>query len=407
MKIGIFTDTYAQVNGVTITIKALEKNLRRMGHDVYIYAPRGAAGATKENPYLFTSEGFRFILSPEYRWAVFPVFTIPQSNLGLDVIHVHSPISMGLAGLINARRLGIPCVGSIHTLLPEFWRPFLERYIPYIKPPIFNKVISHLIKVVDRFSILDTTIDLTRFFMEELTWRYYTQFFKRCDIALVPSRYAQEECQKHGLNTEILPNGVDFSKFQNLSAHESTGAPWNLTQKDRVALYVGRLSEEKNIGLILESAAQVLKTTDHLKYLIVGDGPLRSQLEKVAEKYRIRNNVIFTGYLHQDMLNQAYARADLYINASPLETQGLSVIEAMYFGCPVLSINSGAVVDLFKDSSIGLLFENASDLSEKLKQLLNNQKLLESYRRNAKIKAQEYNIKKFCGKLIAIYERYL
>jgi 1,2-diacylglycerol 3-alpha-glucosyltransferase len=405
LKIGMFTDTYAQINGVTITIKALEKSLREMGHEVYIYAPRGEVGEAKDNPYLFTSDGFRFIPSPEYRWAMFPIFTIPQSNLGLDIIHVHSPISMGLAGLFNARRLGIPCIGSIHTLLPEFWKPFLEKYIPYVKPPIFDKVVSRLIKVVDRLSILDTTFDMTRWFLEELTWRYYTQFFKRCDVALVPSKYAQAECQKHGLKTEILPNGVDFSEYHKVESHEEVNSQWHLNTEDRVVLYVGRLSEEKNINLILKSASKVLRAEDHLKYMIAGDGPHRSKLERMAEKEGIGDHVIFTGYLDREALNQAYSRADLFINPSPLETQGLSVIEAMFFGCPVLSINSGAVVELFENTAIGFLFEDATDLTTKLKRILGDPAILQAYRANARSKAQDYDIKNFCKNLITIYER--
>ena len=409
LKIGFFTDTYAQVNGVTVTIKALEKNLRDLGHEVYVYAPRGEAGEAKGNPHLFTSEGFRFILSPEYRWAVFPVFTIPQSNLGLDIIHVHSPISMGLAGLVNARRLRIPCIGSVHTLIPEFWKPFLQKHLPYITPPVLDRVINRFLKpLVDKFSILDTTLDLGTFFMEELTWRYFVEFFKRCNETIVPSKYTQEECQKHRLKSTVLPNGIDFQKFQQMEDEKTFSKRWNIAPKDIVALYVGRLSEEKNIDLILESARDVLKNFPTLKYMIVGDGPLRSKLEKLTEKNAISDSIIFTGYLNQESLNRCLSRADFFINASPLETQGLSVIEAMYFGCPILSVNSGAVVELFENSSFGILFKNSKkDLTAKVQELLENRNLLSKFRKNAKLKAREYDIKKFCKRLIAIYEKYL
>ena len=407
LRIGFFTDTYSQINGVTITIKALEKSLRHLGHEVFIFAPRGEIGEAKDKPYLFTSESIRFILSPEYKWAIFPVFTIPQSNLGLDVIHVHSPVSMGLAGLVNAKRLGIPCIGSVHTLLPEFWKPFLEKYLSYIRPPLFDKVIKRFIKLVDRFSLINTTIDLGTFLMEELTWRYYAEFFKRCDISLVPSVYAQNECQKHGFESKVLPNGIDFSKFHQVKDLQGFNQRWKLDPKDRVAIYVGRLSEEKNINLILQSAHDVLKTVDHLKYMIVGDGPWRSKLERRIENYGISDNVIFTGYLEQEALSECYSRATFFINASPLETQGLSVIEAMYFGCPILSIDSGAVAELFHDRPIGSVFKDSKDLSEKIYQLLTNQKSYQLLRENARIKAREYDMNQFSSQLIAIYQDFI
>jgi glycosyltransferase involved in cell wall biosynthesis len=298
---------------------------------------------------------------------------------------------MGLAGLINAKRLLIPCIGSVHTLLPEFWKPFLDKHLPHIVPPFLNKVLKGILKRVDRFSLFGTTIDLSSFFMEELSWRYFAQFFKRCDISLVPSKYAQQLCQKHGFKTTVLPNGVDFAKFLISKNHDSFNTRWQLDPKDRVVIYVGRLSEEKNIDLILKAASKIVRTTDYLKFMIVGDGPHRAKLEKLVEKYNISGEVIFTGYLKQEALSEVYSRASLFINASPLETQGLSVIEAMYFGCPVLSINSGAVAELFENTAIGFLFENSDELVERISHLIDN----------------ETDIKQFSTQLIEIYESFL
>ncbi|MDD1778213.1 MAG: glycosyltransferase [Candidatus Helarchaeota archaeon] len=408
MKIGFFTDTYSQVNGVTVTIKAVEQNLRDLGHEVYIFAPRGEAENLKNNPYLFTSQAIRFIFSPEYQWAIFPVFTIPQSNLGLDIIHVHSPISMGLAGLMNARRLAIPCIGSIHTLLPEFWKPFLEKYISLVTPPLLKRAIKQFLSLFDHFSIVNTTLDLRLSLVEQLSWRYMVEFFKRCDLSLVPSTYAQNECLNHGLTTQILPNGIDFAKFQLPRDPSVFNKRWNLDPQDRLLIYAGRLSEEKNIDLILNSAPTILKTTDHLKYMIIGDGPHRNALEKLVEKNQISENVIFTGYLNSSGLSECYSRAMLYINPSPFETQGLSVIEAMYFGCPILSVNSGGVAELIDNSTSGLLCENTPEaLTRTLLAVLEDQSILKKYRVNAKVTASEYDIKKFCKQLIAIYEQLL
>ncbi|MHA1265728.1 MAG: glycosyltransferase [Candidatus Helarchaeota archaeon] len=404
MKIGFFTDTYSQINGVSITIKALERNLRDFGHEVYVYAPRGEVRENKSNPYLFTSEGLRFILSPEYRWAIFPIFTIPQSNLGLDIIHVHSPVSMGLAGLINAKRLAIPCIGSVHTLLPEFWKPFISKYLPYITPSFLNRTIKNVLKRFDQFSLVDTSIDLGTFFMEEFSWRYFTNFFKRCDRVLSPSKYAQKECLKHGLRSEVLPNGIDFQKFQTVRDLSRINKTWNLNAKDRVLLYVGRLSEEKNIELLLKATPEIAECVEHLKIMIVGDGPHRPKLERIVEKNNTKKFVIFTGYLELEALSWAYSRATLFINPSPLETQGLSVIEAMYFGCPILTINSGAVAEMVWDSEFGGVFEDRKSLIQMVCKMTNDQKLLRKFRKNAHHQAHQYDIKRFCKKLIEIYE---
>ncbi|MHC1591503.1 MAG: glycosyltransferase [Candidatus Helarchaeales archaeon] len=402
MKIGFFTDTYSQINGVTVTIKALEKELRRKGHEVYIYAPRGEAGETKNNPYLFTSEAIRFFPSPEYKWAVFPVFTIPKSNLGLDIVHVHSPISMGLAGLINARRLGIPCIGTIHTVIPEFWKPFIKKLLPYFTPPVVDLIIDRFLKPV-----VDTTIGMGSRLMKELSWRYYVEFFRRCDETLVPSRYTQQLCWQQGLMTTVLPNGVDFSSFHVVQDLEPFERHWNVNKDDFLVICVGRLSEEKNLELVLEAAGKVLQISDKIRFMIVGDGPLRTKLERLVKKLGIASSIIFTGYLDRASLNEVYSRANAYINASPIETQGLSIIEAMFFGIPILSINCGAAMDLF-EAPIGLMFKNdPKDLARALMELVNNPSLRKKSGRRARLEAKKYDISKFCDKLLTIYNEYI
>lgn len=373
-----------------------------MGHEVYIYAPRGEAGETKDNPYLFTSEAIRFIPSREYKWAIFPVFTIPKTNLGLDVIHVHSPISMGLAGLINAKRLAIPCIGHIHTLIPEFWRTFMDKLLPYFVPPVLSSIYDMLVR-----PLLNTTIDLSSFLMKNLTWRYWVEFFKRCDESIVPSKHTQEMCQKHGLETTLLPNGIDFSRFRQIQHYEAFEKRWKIEPEDRIALSVGRLSEEKNVEMVIQSARDVLRSTTNLKYMIVGDGPIHSKLEHLVEKSDISDAVIFTGYLNPNELDECYSRATFYINSSPIETQGLSVIEAMYLGCPILSVNAGAVPELFQNSAIGFLFENSKDdLTRVTLKLINDTEKIKTFRENSTKEAEKFDIRYNCEKLIQIYEKY-
>ncbi|MHA1895654.1 MAG: glycosyltransferase, partial [Candidatus Helarchaeota archaeon] len=91
MRIGFFTDTYAQINGVTTIIKMLEKQLRDLGHEVHIFAPRSTHKKDKENPFLHTSEAVKFLPSPEYKLSPFPIFLFDLPPL--DIIHIHSPIS--------------------------------------------------------------------------------------------------------------------------------------------------------------------------------------------------------------------------------------------------------------------------------------------------------------------------
>ena len=393
MRIGFFTDTYAQVNGVTVIIKMLEKQLREAGHEVHIFAPRGNLKTDKENPFLHVSEAVRFLPSPEYKFAPFPTFLFDLPPL--DIIHIHSPVSLGISGIVSARRLGVPTVGTVHTLIPEFWKIFIKNIIPYVSLPIIRNVFDVL---------LDTTVDITSIFAKHLSWRYFVEFFKRCDVTTVPGKYAQERCEHYGLTTKIMPNGVDFSKFMTID--KNFPDKFNISKNNKYLISVGRLSEEKKIETALNSFITLHEKYPNLKYLLVGDGPLRKKLQSMVERSGVQDKIIFTGYLNEAELAAAYSNADIYVINSPYETQGLSVIEALYFGLPIIGINSGGVADLqLQENKIGLFHDGSvGDLSNQIKNLLDLDKMYSEYEKNAKPFSLQYNMKDYIKNIVKLYE---
>jgi len=371
----------------------LEKQLRDAGHEVHIFAPRDKHDKDKEHPFLHTSEAVRFLPSPEYKFAPFPTFLFDLPPL--DIIHIHSPISLGISGLVSARRLGIPTVGTVHTLIPEFWKVFIKNIVPYVSLPIIKNVFDIL---------LDATVDITSVFAKQLSWRYFVQFFRRCDVTTVPGKYAQGRCEHYGLTTKIMPNGIDFSKFKSID--NKFDNKFNISKKNKYLISVGRLSEEKKIETTLNSFISIHEKYPNLKYLIVGDGPLHGKLQSMAERSRVEDKIIFTGYLNEAELSAAYSSADIYVINSPFETQGLSVIEALYFNLPVIGIKSGGVADLqLQENSIGLFHDGTvEDLSNQIKTLLDLEKMYSEYKKNAKPFSLQYNMKDYIKNIVKLYE---
>jgi glycosyltransferase involved in cell wall biosynthesis len=114
-------------------------------------------------------------------------------------------------------------------------------------------------------------------------------------------------------------------------------------------LYVGRLSAEKNIG----SLRAVLQAFPDLRLAIVGNGPVRHELEK-----HFRNTpTYFAGYLRGEALAAAYASSDLFVMPSETETLGLVLLEAMASGCPVVAVRAGGIPDAVEDGVTGFLYE--------------------------------------------------
>ena len=393
MRIGFFTDTYAQVNGVTVIIKMLETQLRKLGHEVHIFAPRSTHEEDKKNPFLHTSEAVRFLPSPEYKLSPFPIFLFDLPPL--DIVHIHSPISLGISGIFAARRLGIPAVGTVHTLIPEFWKVFMNNFIPYIGIPVVKDLLN---------LVVDTAVDVTSVFAKYFSWRYYIQFFKRCDVTTVPSKYAQDICREKGLETIILPNGIDFSKFDRID--KEFIKKFNISKKNKYLISVGRLSEEKKVETSLRSFIEIHKNFPNLRYLIVGDGSMHSTLTSMAEKAGITEKVIFTGYLNNEELAAAYQNSHIYITSSPFETQGLSIIEALYFHLPIIGIKSGATEDLnLQDNRIGLFHDGTvENLANQIKTMLKLEKMYKEYKKNAKPFSLKYNMKDFVKNQVNLYE---
>lgn len=222
----------------------------------------------------------------------------------------------------------------------------------------------------------------------------------------VVSEYLKEKIQE--LVPEIEPNvismGVDTSKFGKQYA-----VPNYFGQNDKkVVLFVGRLAEVKGVTYLIEAMRQI----DAL-LVIVGDGPLKKELEKQAQKI---NNSIgierikFLGSKTHKELNSIYASADIFVMPSVTardggrEGFGLVMLEAMASGLPIVASNSGGIAQLIQDGVNGLLCEerNIDQLIEYINVLLDNSNLYRYIVENGKETVNLYDYIKIGKKYIEI-----
>jgi glycosyltransferase involved in cell wall biosynthesis len=166
-------------------------------------------------------------------------------------------------------------------------------------------------------------------------------------------RYLSEE----GIGRlHLWPQGVDAARFhpdkasKTLRVRLANGHP-----ADRLLLYVGRLSHEKDIGKL----KFVLREAPGVRLALVGDGPARRDLEQVFAGTR----TVFTGVLQGDELASAFASADVFVFPSITETLGMAMIEALASGLPVLAASTGATGEVVSHGETGLLYDPESDAS--------------------------------------------
>ena len=330
--ISAFSDTYVPtLNGVTYTLTTWKKWWERSGGKMHIVYPKSAHNS-KQNEWPIGSIKFPFY--PGYRIAS-P--TYPPSLKNTDIVHTHTPFSLGIAGQNMAKKYNLPIVASYHTPL--------SKYVEYISS---NKSISTQLSKASNY------------------WEY--SFLNRADLILVHSKTALFDLQEMGVTSPIilLKNGIDISLFKPIETKYFLDKH-GIDPDQTILGYTGRHGHEKNIHELIQASSSLDATI-----LIGGVGPAKTKLESQAK--RLGTNVLFLGQLPRDELSAFYSSLDLFVFPSPVETQGLVALESIACGTPVVAANKGALIETVTDGKTGTHYcsGDTSSLVSKISETLQN-----------------------------------
>ena len=326
MRIGLFTDTYIpEVNGVVTVLEMMTRELRREGHEVYVFCPSHPSGDDFcTGVYRFPS--LKFIFYKGMRVAIPYNRSALRLIPSLDIIHSHDPGSIGLMALWASKRYHIPHVHTYHGLYMDY-----RRYLPKVIRPN-----SGMVKLMSRL------------------------LCNRCNAIIAPSYQMKRELESYGITSPIyaLPFGVDEEEF----SHEirwNVRTALNIHTKD-LLLYAGRLGVEKNLDFLLRSFRRLLSLQPGARLIIAGDGPQRQFLERYAMSLGIAPFVTFTGFIQRRDLIDLYKQT-LFVFASKTETQGLVLVEAMMAGAAVVAVGIMGPLDIIASEETGILVSEDED----------------------------------------------
>jgi len=357
MKIAIFSDTFPpQINGVANVVYKSAVSLTKLGHQVCVFTISNGKDDKINDVISFEKDGIELVRFPSMPAPVYPGYRLALP-IGIaieklrrfhpDVIHTHTPFSIGWSLIGPAKLLHIPIVGTHHT--------FYDHYLKH----------AHL------------DYDWAK----RLTWSFTLDYYNRCDLVLSPSQSLADQLQSHGLKKpfEILSNSVDTDLFCPVSddnTKKSLKKSFDIIGKSLV--YMGRLSYEKSVDQVIKATAEVVKKFPNIKLMIIGDGPERENLEKLARKLKIADNVLFVGFKQNQELVEALQANDLFLTASKTENMPLSVIEAMAVGLPVVAADALGMPEIAEDGVNGYLFapDDWKEMSGKIITILEDEKLL-------------------------------
>jgi len=207
----------------------------------------------------------------------------------------------------------------------------------------------------------------------------------------------------------VMHNALPLDEFHVLThdQKEEERRRLDINPDYKIVGTVTRLREEKGNKYLLEAAVEVLKVLPKTVFLIVGDGPLREELQNHCKKLNIEENVIFYGF--STKIQRLYSIFDINVIASVTEASPFALFEAMAMGRAIVATNVGGPKEILKDGETGLLVptEDSGMLAQKLIYLLEHGQELERLAENAKEESKKYDIEVYVRNLEKEYEALL
>jgi 1,2-diacylglycerol 3-alpha-glucosyltransferase len=334
MNIAIFTDTYfPQVSGVATSIQTLKETFEENGHNVYIFTTSDPKVTGVEHN-VFRYESVPFIFFKDRRVAVpfFGAIYRKCRELKIDVVHTQTEFSMGLMGVSVSKYMRIPLIHTYHT--------WYEKYLHYL---LNGKLISR-----------KTVVQLSKIFCDQ------------ADLVISPSKQMKEVLVDYQIRKPIhvLATGVKVPKKIDSDTLASVRERWGIHPDEYLLLSINRIAEEKNLIAIIKQLPSVLTHIPNVKLMLAGDGPQLEELKELTAELGLEDKIIFPGFVDHDHVNEFYQAADVYVNLSTSETQGLTFIEAITNHLPVIAMKTPYLASLEETAPFGHLLDEVADFPQ-------------------------------------------
>jgi len=320
LRVALVTETYPpEVNGVAATIARVVEGLRANGHELQLVRPRQDRLHEPMDQERFAEVLMRGLPIPRY----------PQLKMGLparrvllrlwaehrpDVVHIVTEGPLGWSALQAAAQSRLPVVSDFRTNFHAYSRHY---GVGWLRAPVRA---------------------------------YLRKFHNRTACTMVPTEGLKTELTAAGFKgLRVVARGVDTQRFNPLHRSATLRASWGASADTCVALCVGRLAAEKNLGAVIDAFEAMRAEDPRMRLVLVGDGPERQRLQQRSP------DTIFAGLRHGADLAAHYASADVFLFPSTTETFGNVVPEAMASGLAVVAYDHAAAGQLIRHGENGLL----------------------------------------------------
>ena len=347
LKLLLVSDTYyPQVDG---TVRFIEEFMKRAGEfEVTLLVPQFQKHLKGKN--IISLSVSRWIKPlPTYpaiqfswkNWAA-----IKKAVQEHDLVFAQGPAWASLLSIYYARKYKKPCFTYLHVLSWELFEQ--SSTLPG------KKAAAYLLK------------------------QLCLSVYNRSTVLFLPYRELQEQLPEIRTKVEVARLGIDIDKFYPSQNKAESKQKVGLDNSKKVIVYVGRISKEKNIRLLVKAFVK-LPHQEHLQLVLVGSGS-----EQELQQYRILKNCLITGFVRN--VEDYLRAAEVFVMPSLTETTSLATLEAMSCGLPVLATKVGFIQNYVVKGHNGLFIPkyNPALLAAKMEKVLNDKALRERLGANAR-----------------------
>jgi len=284
-------------------------------------------------------------------------------SIKADIYEAHAVSGYGFLKALRKRRINKPFIQTVHGVLADEYLQASKSGPLSLKMKLSNLIMWHL-------------------------GRIEKEAAKKANLIVTVSKYsARKIVQLYGISEKkirIVPNGVDIQKFKPNPDYGNVKA--RICGKSKyLVLFVGNLIPRKGLHYLIQAAKHIFQENKEIKFVIVGEGPLKSNLISYSQSQGVADQFTFLGDVSDDMLPQLYNCADIFVSPSIQEGQGITLLEAQATAKPVIAFNVSAIKEVVKNKETGLLIEpDSNKLAKTISYLLSNQSLREKMGRSGR-----------------------
>ena len=366
------------VNGVIVSVLMLKQELERQGCEVKLLTLSSTRETYREGEIYYVGSIPLDAIYPDLRASLNTRSSLVDELIAWKPDIIHSQCEFFTYSFVQriAKHCHCPIIHTYHTQY--------EYYTKYVLPGNWDGFLARVMALR----------------------------LRSADVVIAPTEKTKNYLLSENIcsSVRVIPTGIDLDAFSRAGTPEEMAVlrkKLGVPSSWRLYGNVGRVAQEKNLDEVLAIHQRVREQRDDVGLLIVGDGAGMKQLKKQIEERALGESVFLTGMVPKETVGSYYQLLDFFISASVSETQGLTYIEALANGRPVIARRDDAIAHVVQSDVNGYQYDTPEECVNILLQLLADDALYARWKKGAWESRDQFSKKHFGERVFALYQEQL